>query len=106
MAADPKFRDEVLDRLVPLGDVNCRAMFGGYGIFADGQMFALIAGSALFFKVDDSNRAVYTEAGSKSYDPMPYYQVPDEVLQDDARLIDWARTSVSIAKATPKKKRR
>src|SRR3972149_12327094 len=63
MAADPDFRDQVLDLLAPIGEISCRSMFGGYGVFAEGDMFALIAGSALFFKVDDSNRAVYEEAG-------------------------------------------
>ena len=81
-------------------------MFGGYGIFAGGGMFALISGSALFFKVDDSNRAVYDAADSKQYGSMPYYRVPADVLGDHSRLIDWARTSVAIAHAAPKTRRR
>lgn len=106
MAADPAFRDHVIEMLGPLEGVSSRSMFGGYGIFAEGDMFALISGSALFLKVDDSNRAAYEEAGSEQYRPMPYYGVPAEVLEDQEKLIAWAQTSIAIARATPKKKRR
>lgn len=106
MAADSAFRDRVLEMLAPLEAINSRSMFGGYGIFAEGDMFALISGSALFLKVDDANRALYEEAGSKQYGSMPYYRVPAEALEDQAKLLDWARPSIAIAHAAPKKKRR
>ena len=106
MAADPKLRDQVVEMLAPIGDISSRSMFGGYGIFAGGDMFALISGSALFSQVDDSNRSVYEEVGSKQYGSMPYYRVPDDTLEDPDKLIDWARTSIGIAHATVKKKRR
>ena len=106
MAADPAFRDQVVDMLSPIGAIDSRSMFGGYGIFAEGDMFALISGSALFFKVDDSNRSHYEAAGSAQHKPMPYYRVPGEVLDNQPRLLEWARTSIAVAKATPTKKKR
>ncbi len=106
MAADPAFRDEVVGLLAPIGDISSRSMFGGYGIFAGGDMFALISGSALFFKVDDSNRSVYEEVGSKPYGSMPYYHVPADILGDPDKLAGWARTSIAVARAAPRKKRR
>ncbi len=105
MAADEELFNHVMGLLAPLGDVNSRAMFGGYGIFHDDDMFALISGSALFHKVDDSNRADYEKAGSKQYKPMPYYQVPAGVVEDPTTLRTWAQTSIAIAHATAKKKR-
>ncbi len=105
MAADAQFRDQVLESLAPLGGVSFRSMFGGFGIFADGEMFALISGSAIFFKADDSNRSRYEEAGSKRHGSMPYYRVPSDVLEDRDKLVDWARASVAVARATPKKRR-
>jgi len=94
-----------MEMLVPLEGISSRSMFGGYGIFAGGNMFALVSGSALFFKVDDSNQARYDEAGSTPYGRMPYYRVPADVLEDHPRFLDWARTSIAVAQATPKKKR-
>ncbi|MFC1913339.1 TfoX/Sxy family protein [Chloroflexota bacterium] len=42
-------------------------MFGGYGIFHEGDIFALISGDTLYFKVDDFYRAAYENAGSKPF---------------------------------------
>lgn len=38
MAADPVFRDEVMELLAPVGTVTSRSMFGGYGILAEGDL--------------------------------------------------------------------
>jgi DNA transformation protein len=102
--ADAGFREFVLEKLATLDGITSRAMFGGYGIFAAGDMFIVISGAALFFKVDDTNRSMYEAAGSKRHGTMPYYLVPDEVLEDDSKLLEWAGMSVTIAHATAKKK--
>lgn len=107
MADDKEFITRLIGLLSPLGGVTCKPMFGGYGIFHEGSMFALVKGTGLFFKVDDSNRSDYEEAGSKQYKPMPYFQVPANILADTSKLQEWARVSVRIAHAppSPKKKR-
>ncbi|TFH25760.1 TfoX family protein [Candidatus Bathyarchaeota archaeon] len=74
--------------------------------FYEGAMFALISGTILFFKVDDSNRSVYEQTGSKRHGLMPYYLVPAEVFKDEAKLLDWARESISIAHSNVGKKER
>jgi DNA transformation protein len=48
MAASPGFRDHILELLAALGPVIARAMFGGYGLYLDGRMFALICNGALY----------------------------------------------------------
>jgi DNA transformation protein len=106
LAADAGFQDHVMEILAPLGGVKSRAMFGGYGIFHEGDMFALISGSTLYFKVDDSNRPAYEQAVSSRFLRMPYYEVPAEVLEDSDKLREWARISIAIGHATAKKKRR
>ena len=106
MAGDKDFLDHVTSLLGPIKGVTNKTMFGGYGIFHDGEMFALIKGTGLFFKVDATNRPDYEKAGSKQYKPMPYYQVPAEVLGDTAKLLDWACVSMRIAHAPAAKKKR
>jgi len=106
MPAETGFRDEVMDLLAPLGPVSCRSMFGGLGIFFEGRMFALISGTGLFFKVDDSNRAAYSEVGREQYGRMPYHQIPANVLHDEAKLLQWANASIAVARTATKKKQR
>jgi DNA transformation protein len=62
-----EFVEFVLEGLQPLGGVRARRMFGGWGIYKDGVMFALIARDQLYLKVDDDNRAAYDAAD------LPYF---------------------------------
>ena len=106
MAPNKEYLDSIMKLLAPLGSVSVKSMFGGSGLFHEGAMFALISGTGLFFKVDDSNRSLYEQAGSKRHGPMPYYLVPTEVFQDVTKLLDWARKSISIAHSNVGKKKR
>ncbi len=106
MAPNKDYLDHVLGLLAPLEGVSGKSMFGGFGVFHDGAMFALISGDSLFFKVGDANRAGYEQTGCAQFKPMPYYQVPVEVLEDTGKLLDWARASVVVAHAAPAKKKR
>jgi DNA transformation protein len=81
-------------------------MFEGYGIFHEGAMFALIAYSRLYFKVNDSNRQQYEQTQCEQFQNMPYYEVPASILDDMFSLHSWAQDSITIAHATPSKKRR
>ncbi len=117
MAVDKGLVAHVMETLEPIGGVSGRAMFGGYGIWHEGQMFALFDGdSTLYFKVDDTNRAPYEAAGSGPFAPpmpkgrapmtMPYYEVPSAVLDEGDALREWARAAIEVAHATPPKKPR
>ncbi|NNF52997.1 MAG: TfoX/Sxy family protein [Acidimicrobiales bacterium] len=92
------FADELLDTFAPLGEVTWKKMFGGAGVFVDGSMFGLIDTEAkLHLKADDSNREQFETAGGVKHGRMPYYSVPSEVLEDDDKLLSWAKTSAEIA---------
>jgi len=103
----------VVDQLVPFARVRSRRMFGGVGLYADDQFFALIADDVLYFKVDDSNRPDYAARGCQRFRPfedepiysMNYYAVPPEVIEDSEELKLWARKSCAVAmtKATAKR---
>ncbi len=107
MNVSPEFLNFVMERLSPIGDIRGRAMFGGHGIFHEGLMFALISEDVLYFKVSDSNRDRYEKAGSKPFPHgISYWEVPTEVLEDNAKLYEWANISITIAHEAAKKKRR
>jgi DNA transformation protein len=113
MRVSDGFRAFVLEQLGGLKSITARAMFGGVGLYAGDVFFGLIARDALYFKVDDTNRALYEAAGMGVFKPyadrpmtMPYYQVPASVLEDAEELSTWARVSVRVATRTHARKAR
>jgi len=98
--------EELQDRLMPLGIIHIRKMFGGYGIFEEDTMFALVDSSGvIFFKADDTNIQLFQDSGSQKHSRMPYYQVPDEVLADEKAMQEWAQSSITVSKKTKRKKK-
>jgi DNA transformation protein len=70
-------------------------------------MFALIAEDSLYFKVDESNRAMYEKAESQPFPQgISYWEVPAEILEDKNRLGEWAKISMDIAQKKAKRKKR
>lgn len=115
MAVSKELETYIIEQLSPVGAVSARRMFGGVGIYIDDVFCALIApdSGALYFKVDDSNRADYEAAGSTPFMPyknratiMSYYEVPEAVIEDGDELLRWARKARAAALAAPRKRRK
>ena len=104
------------DMLAPWGAVTFRAMFGGFGLYRNGQIFAIVADDTLYLKVGASNRPDYEKAGSQPfmYDreknriAMSYWLAPAFVLEDAETLCKWAEKSYRAALdgTTPSRKKR
>jgi DNA transformation protein len=113
MARSSEFVEFVLESLQPLGGVSARRMFGGWGIYKDGVMFALIAYDTLYFKVDDGNRQAYEAASLPHFTytdkgkpiRMPYREAPPEGFDDHDILCAWARDAYAAALRTRKAQR-
>ena len=100
-----KANERLVHTLSVLGKVYSRKMFGGYGIFESGAMFALITSEGkIHFKVDPTNRKRFEDAGSEQYGKMPYFEVPQNVLKNEQNLHKWARDSMDIAHTVKAKK--
>jgi DNA transformation protein len=111
---DSEFVSFVVESLQPLGPVTARRMFGGWGIYLDGVMFALVAYDTLYFKVDDGNRQAYEDARLDYFTyhdkgkpiRMPYREAPPEGFDDPEVLCDWAGAAYAAALRTRKPKRK
>ncbi|MCE9594275.1 MAG: TfoX/Sxy family protein [Planctomycetes bacterium] len=106
------FTQHVLERLARVASIQPKSMFGGVGFYVEGSFCALIADGRLFFKVDDANRSDFEKAGMEPFQPFPdkpskllYFEVPERVLADDARLKTWLDKSLAVARRAAKKKR-
>lgn len=97
--------ERLVSKLSALGEVYSRKMFGGYGIFESGAMFALIASEGkIYFKTDQSNRKRFEDAGTEKYGKMPYFEVPQNVLMNEQKLHEWAKISMNIAHSVKTRK--
>ena len=114
---DATFRDFVLDQLQRLGEVDCRRMFGSYGLYHDEVFFGILAQGRLYFKTNAVTRVFYVQRGMLPFRPnarqtlKSYYEVPVDILEDHEQLALWARQAVacqtagSTSRRTPRRLR-
>ena len=94
------FNAYVLDQLRGLEDVECRPMFGCFGLSSDAVFFAIICDDRLFFRTDDVSRQRYIKMGMvplqfrEKQSVNSYYEVPDSILKSADKVADWARTAI------------
>ncbi|MBC8335115.1 MAG: TfoX/Sxy family protein [Anaerolineales bacterium] len=95
--------EEFTGRIFPLGEITHKKMFGGYGVFEDGTMFSLITSEGVIhLKADESNRGKFEETGAQKHARMPYYQIPEQVLENDTELLAWTQEAIAVSKKAKK----
>ena len=97
--------DGIIDRLMVLGDISATAMFGGYGIYWRGVIFAIAHGERLYLKVDDRSKPAFEDRGMCPFRPnerqtlKSYYEVPPGVLDDQEELLAWSKAAIRAAQS-------
>ena len=93
------------DQLEGLEEVAAKRMFGGHGLYAGGHFFGIVSDGSLYFKTDDTTRAEYQRRGMQPFKPREkqslrrYFEVPADVLESSAELVEWAARAVACAVA-------
>ena len=101
---DDSFKDFVLDQLDELPELECRSMFGGYGLYQEEIFFGIIFQGRLYFKTNARSAVPYRKLGMKPFQPnrkqtlRNYYEVPVDIIEDCDRLTNWAREAVRVRK--------
>ncbi len=88
-----------------------RAMFGGVGVYAHGQMFASLSNAGLALKLSpQAQTALLQEDGAKrlQYEPTDppskhYIVLPQPILNDHDLLASWIRQSIDHVQTLPAK---
>jgi len=99
------FANYVVELMAGFAPVQAKAMFGGFGVYRDGLMFALIADERLYFKVDDVSQAHFEARGLVPFTyefkgkvgHLRYYEGPPEVYDEPEHMAEWARLGYECA---------
>lgn len=99
------FTDFLEDVFAGFGQISCRKMFGGYGVYHQGTMFGLVADDILFLKADESIADYFLKRDLPQFEypkgdklvKMSYYQAPEEIYDDAVEAENWARRSYECA---------
>lgn len=100
-AANQEFVAFVLDQLSDLEGVSAKRMFGGFGVYSQGLIFAIVSDARLYFKTDDQTKQRYIAAEMQPFQPTQkmtlktYYEVPPDVIESRLQLVEWARESLA-----------
>ncbi len=105
MMTTPPFVEHCLELLAPLGTMHARRMFGGWGLYADGLIVAIVAGEHLYLKAAPADHAAYTAAGCAPFVysartggvAMSYWSAPADALDSPALMAPWARRALQAA---------
>ena len=108
MATDKAFVDFVLDQIENAGEIKAKKMFGEYGVFSNGKIFALICDNKLFIKPTDGGRAFIRDV----VEAPPYKGAkPSFLIEDKIEDRDWLSELIRISlkelpEPKPKKKKK
>jgi DNA transformation protein len=106
------FIDYVMELLGPFGTVRTRRMFGGYGVYLDGLMFAIVSEDTLYLKADEMNRVEFEQAGCERFGyvrkgrraALNFFRTPADAMESPELMLPWARTAYAAALRTNAKK--
>ena len=106
MATARKTVDYILDQMAGAGSVSAKPMFGEFGVYFDGKMFAVICDDQLFVKPTAAGRALAEGAPEASPYPgaKPHLLIEADRWEDGDWLSELVRaTAAELPTPKPKK---
>ena len=113
MSEQQEFATHIVDLLAHFGICESKRMFGGFGIFHQGLMIALIADGSLYLKADDQTRALFESEDSAAFTyikqekefNLSYYLAPEVFFEESEACQYWAGLAYDAALRSPRKKK-
>ena len=107
---------EFVDRLHAIGPIEVTRFFGGAGLVKNGVQFAFVLKGVLYLRVNDLSRPDFEALGaapfslarcSRTVKSPSFYELPDEIADDQEALLRWmskAWYAAAAAKLKPRRK--
>lgn len=112
MPAKDRYVEFCIEQFAPLGRVDAKYMFGGWCLYCDGTVFALVANGEVYLKGDALNIPAFEARGLKPFKPfadkpdtMKYFQAPPEIFEDPSSLKQWVGGAVEAGRRKKKAKK-
>lgn len=113
MPVKDRFVEFCIEQFAPLGRIDSRYMFGGWCLYCNGAVFALIANGALFLKADTQTIPEFEARGLPAFRPFPdkpdtmkYFRAPPEIFEDDDALRHWCGGAIAASLRTKKPRKK
>ena len=104
MASSLEFTRYVAEQLSGAGEITWKKMFGEYGLYCDGKLFANVSDDQLFIKITEAGRSLFP--GLREAPPYPgakeYFLIENV---DDRDFLTALTLTTCQALPEPKKKR-
>ena len=109
MAVDEGLLEFITEQLLDFGEISVRKMFGGAGIYYQNLIIGLVADDGFYLKADEQNCKFYTDRKLERFNKseknkgMPYYKIPEEILDRLGKAPDKTKEGIAIAADTIKR---
>lgn len=107
MASRKEFVEFVVDQLENAGQISFKSMFGEYGVYSDGKIFALVCDNKLFVKPTGAGRSfIKNPVEAPPYPGAKNSFLIEDKLEDREWLSELVRVTVKeLPEPKPKKKK-
>ena len=104
MSSKPEFVEYVAEQCRGAGEITYKKMFGEYGLYCNGKIFALVCDDQFFVKITDEVKANYPDLPEQPpYDGAKNYFLVENV--DDREFLPELVTATYNALPEPKPKK-
>ena len=81
-----------------LDDITSRKMFGGFGVFHRGKMFAMVTSEGkVCLKAAPGQVPAFLKAGLEQNGRMPYWFLPETIRANPEQLLEWVGGALAAA---------
>jgi DNA transformation protein len=107
-----EYIDFLREQFASFGAIEARRMFGGWGIYHQGLMFALVIADTLYLKADAELAPRFQALGlgpfqyprSERLVALSFYQAPEEIYDDPDEAKRWAGLAYEAALRASKRR--
>jgi TfoX/Sxy family transcriptional regulator of competence genes len=94
MAVTKEFMDYIIEQIDNAGVITAKAMFGGYHVYSDGKLFALVIDNKLFVKITDAGKEF--AQGITQVPAFPKTKIPSFLIEEKLEDGEWLSELVRI----------